>query len=145
MVIPDFHWPRILSQPWISNKFTIDITSFSSYCVILNHLVTRSIMVTTFRFKFSFYILILWRRSILDLHIFFHGISSASLASNLQYFIFDHCIHWGESQLFTSVCTLFNLWASKNIWKPSPIFYPLLGDGCTYDPNVIHNFGVLTG
>ena len=38
----------------VTTKFTIDIAILSSYCVILNHPVTGSIMVIDFRINFYF-------------------------------------------------------------------------------------------
>ena len=61
---------RINSDPWsfviyvgiiylvnhvVSAKFVIDISDLSLYCVILNHPVTESIMVTAFRYRFYFF------------------------------------------------------------------------------------------
>ena len=42
-----------------STNIVIDIAILSSYCVILNHPVTGSIMVTTFRFKIYFFAFII--------------------------------------------------------------------------------------
>ena len=73
-----------------STKFAVDITIFLSYCVILNHPVTGSIMKTDFRFKcYLFLFPIMTQGPIRYTQSFFRGISSVSLAGNLRYFIID--------------------------------------------------------
>ena len=103
--IRDFRssWP-INSFPWsyviyiglgyldshvVSTKFDIDIALLSSYCAISNHNVTGSVIVMYFRCKFYFLYFILMTEGTQSL---FHGISSANLASNLPYFIFDRFV-----------------------------------------------------
>ena len=71
----------------VSTKVAIDIDILSSYCVILNHHVTGSIIVTAFVSKSSFcpFLLVKWG-PIISTRSLFHDIYSASLAGNLPYF-----------------------------------------------------------
>ena len=57
----------------VSTKFTIVITSWSSYCVISNHPVTGFIIVTDFIFmSYLFpFVYFLWCRDLLYLHRFY--------------------------------------------------------------------------
>ena len=92
----------------VSTKLAIDIALMSSYCVILNHPVTWSIMVMDFIFKFYFCpFLNLTKGPIRSTQIFFRGILSASLAGNLLYCIFYRFIRLQVSKLVTSFRTTF--------------------------------------
>ena len=87
----------------VSTKFVIYIALLSSYCVISNHPVTGSILVTAFIFIFYFcpFLCMVWR-PIISTQSLFRGISSASLAGNLPYFIFYCHIRWQVSPLVIS-------------------------------------------
>ena len=83
----------------VSTKFAIDIAFLLSHCVISDHPVTGSIIVTAFRFKFYFFTFIIMTQGpIISTHSLFHVISSASLDGNLPYFIFDCFVRWQVSQ-----------------------------------------------
>ena len=113
--IRDFLNPRQMNyDPWsyvisiglgylchiLSSKFVIDIALLSLYYVISNHPVTGSIIIPNFRCKFYFCIFlpIIWD-NIRSTNSLFHGISSANLAGNLPYFLFDNFVRWQVSQL----------------------------------------------
>ena len=46
-------------------------------------------------------LLLVWWQTMICADSLFHGISSASLAGNLPYFLFDHFVHWKVPQLVT--------------------------------------------
>ena len=77
----------------VSTKFAIVITLLSSYRTTSNHPVTVLISVTAFKLKLSF---LPFRHitlgTIISTQSLFHGISSASLAGNLPYFLFDRFV-----------------------------------------------------
>ena len=138
-------WPYVISvglgylvNHIFSTKFAVDITLLLSYCVILNHPVTGSIMVTDFRFKYYLFpVLSMTQGPIISTQSLFRGISSVSLAGSLPYFIIDCVVCWQVSQLITS------FWTSTNVEESSPPLYPFLDGGYTCSTNVIRNFGLL--
>ena len=78
---------RYLVNHVVSTKFAINISILLLYCVISNHLVTGSIIVTAFIFKFSsFPFPLMTQGPIIYTHSLFRGISSYSLAGSLPYF-----------------------------------------------------------
>ena len=101
----------------VYTKFDIVIALLLSYCVILDHPVTGSIMVMAFRFKFYFCpFIIMTYGPMIYTHILLHGISSSSLASNLPYFVFEHFVHWKVSQLVNSFRTDFLMMVQYKCW-----------------------------
>ena len=90
----------------VYTKFTIDIALFSSYWVILNHLVTGSMTVTAFRITFHFFpFLLRTQGTIISTPSLFHFISSGYLADNLPHHLFHCCVRCKVSQLLTSFRT----------------------------------------
>ena len=112
----------------VSTKFSIDIAPLFSYCVISNHPVTGSIMVTAFRSKFYFfpYLLMTYGPTIYT-HCLFHDIYSASLAGNLPYFIFDNFVNWRVSQFLTYFQTESIMMCQYKIWKIIASFISITG------------------
>ena len=97
-----------LVNPLVSTEFVIDIIILSSYCVILNHLFTGSIIVKTFISTFSLFNFILMTCvKFRYTESLFHGIYSASLADNLPYFSSNLFVHCQVSQFFTSSQSAF--------------------------------------
>ena len=87
----------------VSTKLSIDITLLSSCCIILNHPVIGSILVTAFSFKFYVCTFLLMTcGAIISTQSFLCGVSSDYLADNLPYLIFDRFLHWQVLQLVTS-------------------------------------------
>ena len=60
---------RYLDNHVVSSNFVVDIAHLLSYCFILHHPATGSIIVTTLRFKSIFLPLFLWQGDLLYLHI----------------------------------------------------------------------------
>ena len=92
----------------VPTQFWVDIAILLSYCVVLDHSVAGSIMVTSFKVKFCFFpVLLITQVSIISIHSLFYGVSSDSLAGNLTYFIFDCFVCCQVSPLVTSFCMEF--------------------------------------
>ena len=93
-LINSFPWSYLISigigyldSHVVSTKFAIDIAHLSSYFAISNHPVTGLIIVTAFRYKFSFFpLLIMTQGTIIYTQILFRGISSDNLAGILPFF-----------------------------------------------------------
>ena len=112
----------------VSTKFVIYIALLSSYCVISNHPVTGSILVTAFIFIFYFclFLCMAWG-PIISTQSLFRGISSASLAGNLPYFIFDNFVNWRVSQFLTYFQTESIMMCQYKIWKIIASFISITG------------------
>ena len=102
----------------VSTKFAIIISLLSPYCVILNHLVTGSIMVMAMISKFSFcHFLLVTEGSIRYTQSLFRVISSASLSINLPYFILERFVRWKVSQLVISFWKEFLILGQYKCWQ----------------------------
>ena len=98
-------------------KFVIDIALLLLYYVVQNSPVTGSIIVMNFRFKFYFCSFILVNKGpIRSTQSLFHGISSASFAGNLPYFLFGRFLRWQVSQLVTYFWTSFLIPGQYKCW-----------------------------
>ena len=112
----------------VSTMFVIDIALLSSYCVISNNPVTGPIIVTAFIFIFYFHTFLrMMLGPIISTQSLFHSISSASLAGNLPYFIFDCFLHWQVSLLLTYLWMEYMIPGQHTCWKIIASILSILG------------------
>ena len=94
---------RYLYNHIVSTKSAIIIYFLSQCCIISNHTVTGSIIVTGFKVSISFTFICIFM-GLLDLQRGFHDVLSAKLAGNLPFFV-GHFARFYVPQFVTSFWT----------------------------------------
>ena len=100
----------------VSTNFMITITFLLLYCVISNHPVTRSIVVTAFRIKGYLTFIPILLGPMRSKNILSQGISSTSVAGNWLY-LFDCFVRWHMSHYVIYFRTPFLMSVQYKFWR----------------------------